>query len=456
MDFARSVDRRRASPGSLRRGIRPGHKVVRVGTVAFVLANLAVSAFADDKPNPAARVEAASNPALAGALPEGAGVLDRARPEYDAMGVPLGIFLLYPTFAVEASGDDNIYRTPGTTVNDLFWTFSPRLDLRSQWSRDTLQFYAQLDGYQYDVHDTESRTNWIAGGTGEMAVANGTTVDVNASYLGTHESRSSPDISVFALSPTAYTQLHTDAAILSQPGPLGLSAGASFNRYVYDPTALIGGGMLDNADRDSNIVEMFGKALYEFGPGRSVFARASYNVRDFDLQFDRNGYDHSSHGYRFDTGLQMLLTPLIKGTMFVGYLQQDFKIPLHTVSGIDFGSQIDWFVTELVTLHLSTARILSDTTIAGASSEDERRVDASFDYELLRNLILQGNAGYENDIFDGITRDDRITTAGFGAKYLINRQMSVYARYARSERDSNLNGTDFSDNLVTAGIKFQY
>jgi hypothetical protein len=174
------------------------------------------------------------------------------------------------------------------------------------------------------------------------------------------------------------------------------------------------------------------------------------------LQFDRNGLDRSSDGYRLDTGLQLMFSPLIKGTMFVGYLKQNFKAPLHSVSGIDFGSQIDWFVTELMTVHLNTTRILSDTTISGASSEDERSIRGSVDYELLRNVILQANLGYENDIFKGTSRDDHITTVGVGAKYLFDRRVSFYAQYDHSGRDSTVGGTNFADNLVTAGITLQY
>lgn len=417
---------------------------------------LATPAAADDRPNPEARVQAASDPGLTGALAEGMGVLDRARPDYDAQGVPIGSFLLYPTLAADLSSDDNIHRAAQGAIGDQFWTISPRLDLRSQWSQDIAQLYAQLDDYQYDSHDTESRTNWIVGGRGDVAVADGTAVNFAASYLGTHESRSSPDISSQALNPTAYALTHAEAAIVNQPGPLGLSAGVSFDRYDYDPTNLIGGGTLDNADRDADLVEMFGKVSYEFNPGSLVFVRASYDMRAYDLRFDNNGFDHSSNGYRLDAGAQMMFTPLVKGTAYLGYLQQNFNAPLSDVSGLDFGAQIDWYVTELVTLHFTAARLLTDTTIAGASSEDERSGRASFDYELLRDLILQGNAGYEDDIFDGATRQDHIVTAGFGVKYLLNRHVNLYADYTHAERDSNAAGNDFADNLVTAGIKFQY
>jgi uncharacterized protein (PEP-CTERM system associated) len=137
-------------------------------------------------------------------------------------------------------------------------------------------------------------------------------------------------------------------------------------------------------------------------------------------------------------------------------LQQNFKAPLHSVSGFDFGSQLDWYVTELMTVHLSTARILTDTTIAGASDEDQRTIQASVDYELLRNLILQADFGYENDIFDGIPRRDHIATFGFGGKYLLDRRIGLYMHYDHGGRDSTVNGTSYADNVVSAGITLQY
>jgi len=438
-----------------------GYKEVGSAAAIFLLAglvltSLAAPAWGDDILNPQALVNVTGRYQSPGALPQGAGVLDRARPEYDAAGLLVGSFLLFPTFVAGVSDDDNIFRSPGATVSDVFWTFSPRLDLRSQWSQDILQIYSQADDYKYARHDDESRTNWIVGGASEVGIAPGTVVDAHASYFETHESRGSPDISTAALSPTAFSLLHTDVSILNQPGPLGLSAGVSFDRHVYDPTTLIGGGLVDNTDRNSNIVEPYGKVSYETETGSSIFARASYNTRDFDLQFDRNGFQHSSDGYRLDAGLQTQLSPLIKGTMFIGYLQQNFKAPLHSVSGFDFGSQIDWYVTELMTVHLSTARILTDTTIAGASSEDQRTIQVSADYELLRNLILQANFGYENDTFDGTSRTDHLTSFGLGAKYLLDRRLSFYAHYDHGGRDSTAGGGNFSDNLVSAGISLQY
>jgi hypothetical protein len=429
------------------------------GTVGILYLCLAAGsvapAAADDLPNPNARADVASPYGSAGALPEGVGVIDRARPEYDAQGIQTGAFTFYPSLAADLSFDDNIRRTAAATISDLFWTVSPRLDMRSIWSQDSLRFYGQYDHLFYDSHDSESRANWIAGGAGLWSLTADTGLNANAYYLDTHESRASPDISLSALKPTEYALFHADAALTNQSGPLGLAAGVIYDRRLYDPTLLAGGSKIDNADRNSRVTDGYGRASYEFAPGGSAYLQASYNTRDFDLKLDRAGLEHTSSGYRLDSGLDMQLSPLVKGTVFVGYLQQNFKAPFHDVSGIDFGSQVDWFATQLITVHLATARNLYDTTIPGASSEDERTVRLSADYEFLRNLIIQPNLGYENDIFDGISRDDRIVTAGLNVKYLITQQFSLYANYAHSERDSNVGGNDFSDNLVSVGLRLQ-
>jgi len=86
----------------------------------------------------------------------------------------------------------------------------------------------------------------------------------------------------------------------------------------------------------------------------------------------------------------------------------------------------------------------------------ERIIQVSADYELLRNLILQANFGYENDIFDGTNRTDHITSFGLGAKYLLDRRISLYAHYDHSGRYSTFGGSNFGDNLLTAGITLQY
>jgi hypothetical protein len=393
--------------------------------------------------------------AVPGALPEGKGVMDRARAEYDPVGVPIGTFLLFPTFAGSGTFDTNTFRAASGSSSDIFWTLSPRLDLRSQWARHALQIYTQLDRYEFDKFSTESRTNWIIGAAGRYDIAQGSAFSANAYWLDTHESRISPDMSILALHPTSYRQGHADGTLLGQFGPTQISGGALFDRFDFSATQLTVGPPINNNDRDRDVLEYWTKAAYEFAPDQNVYVRASYNTQDFDVIPDRNGLNRNSHGFNIDAGVQGMLTPLIQGSAFVGYLEQKYHAPLISATGFDYGAQIDWFVAELWTAHFSASRTLQDTIIAGASTEDQRNFGASLDYELLRNVIFQGSVNYEDVKFKGIARDDKIWSAGITGRYLINQYMNAYAAFTHSDRNSNVAGQDFNDNAYTLGIKFQ-
>ena len=433
---------------------------VRRAALALILAGLASpSAFGQADINPAAMAQIpAKNPETAkqesGALLEGMGVLDRARPEYDAVGVPVGGLTLYPTLAADVAGDDNVFRAPAPS-SDAVWTISPRLDLRSNWDTNALQLFGQLDHYEYSRLNNETRTNWMLGGMGRLDFAPGSFLSNETSYFDTHEARTSPDLSLVALSPTQYRRIHSDGTLSGQFSQFNLSAAVSYDRFDFDSTQLIGGGLIDNADRDRNVYQLTGKVAYELAPQQSVFAQFTYDRRDFDRLLDRNGFDRNSNGYRMDLGVTLMLTPLIQTTAYAGLLQQDYAAPLRDVTTMDFNVKVDWFATELMTAHLIASRIIDDTTVSGASSADVRRIGASLDYELLRPLILQPHFNYYDTKFNGITRDDRTTAAGAEVRYLMNENLALYAGYDYQERATNAAGRNYTDNLVTLGIRGQ-
>jgi len=431
----------------------------RTGLTLFLLASATTAVWAQTTVNPRAMAQIPlPNPesveAQSGNLLEGQGVLDRARPEYDAAGVPIGGMTLYPTLALDVAGDDNVFRGP-VASSDAIWTISPRLDLRSNWDTNALQLFGQMDHLEYQRLNNETRTNWMLGGAGRLDFSPGSFLSNQTSYFDTHEARTSPDLSLLALSPTRYRRVHTDGDLTGQFSLFTLSAAVSYDRFDFDPTQLVGGGLIDNSDRDRNVFQLTGKVAYELAPQQSVFAQVTYDRRDFDRLLDRNGFNRNSDGYRFDFGTAIMLTPLIQATAYAGLLQQDYVAPLRDVTTMDFNVKLDWFATELVTAHLVASRIIDDTTVSGASAADVRRIGASVDYELLRNLILQPHFDYFDSKFNGITRDDRTTSGGIEAQYLMNNYMALYAGYTYQQRTTNAAGRDYTDNLVTLGIRGQ-
>ena len=217
------------------------------------------------------------------------GVIDRPRPDYDPIGVPLGGFQLFPSIALDVSHDDNVFRIQRGTRGDIFVQLAPDLLLKSNWSQHMLNFQAGLQTYQYSNLSTESRTDWNVAATGRLDVQRGSEITGQASYQATHEARASPDQPGSAAKPTPYTLMHAQSGFAYRPFRLGFDAGVLFDRYKYDLTPLVGGGRLDNHDRDRDAWQAFARAIYEFSPGYATFLKATYDERSFDLKQRSDG-----------------------------------------------------------------------------------------------------------------------------------------------------------------------
>jgi hypothetical protein len=412
-----------------------------VAAAVFVCSG-AVSAFAD--------------PVLG---PDTEGVMTRPRVEYDAKGLPLGGFRLFPKLDVSAGYDDNVIRqdtalAKGSTLLEE----TPRLFLQSQWSRHYLDLYADMDALQYTQRSNDSQTAFTVGGDGRLDVTRGMDVSGGGSYASLREPRNSPDQAGNALKPTPYADSNANTTLEYHPYNFAFQLGGTYERKVYGQTQLIGGGTLSNADRAGDVYGLFTKLAYEFSPGYAAFFRTDYNDRTFDSALDRNLFHRASHGYTANGGLDMMLTHLIRGEVFVGYLDQIYKgttlKPLNSVSGLDYGANLDWYATGLLTMHLTASHSVTDTILANTSASNDQMVGLSADYELERNVIVQANVSYKDSTYSGNIRSDKYTDAGVTVSYLINRYMSADAKYTFEHRASTIAGVAYNDNIVSVGLSF--
>src|SRR5271166_1831009 len=101
---------------------------------------------------------------------------------FQAKGLPLGSFRLFPTLDFGVAYDDNVYRTSLATLNDYYFVINPALVLRSEWSRDSLELKASLDQYQYNKLNHETNTNYDVSATGRLDLSRGLAVNGTTSY----------------------------------------------------------------------------------------------------------------------------------------------------------------------------------------------------------------------------------------------------------------------------------
>jgi hypothetical protein len=78
------------------------------------------------------------------------------------------------------------------------------------------------------------------------------------------------------------------------------------------------------------------------------------------------------------------------------------------------------------------------------------------DHELLRNLLLNINASYENDSFQGIVRTDNVFTGGGGLRYLVNRNLFFGGSFSYQRRASTASGASYSQSILLVKLGTQF
>ena len=381
------------------------------------------------------------------------GVLGRIRPDYDAKGVPLGGFRFFPSLDVGATYTDNVYYTNTDEKTDTIFTIAPRLDLQSQWARHAVELYAGLQQQQYVNFGSETQTNWDVGGSGRLDLLRGMDLLDNLSFQTNHEPRYSPDALGLQKDPTQFEVFHESLEGDYKPNNLGFQLIGTYEDYNYNDVPLIGGGILSNRDRDRGLLTGFAKVSYDFSPGYTVFVQSAYNDRNYSLHLDRSGVDRDSDGWRGDAGVDILLTHLIEGEFYVGYEDEEYKLPLQNVSGLDYEATVHWYATNLITVNIGAEHDIVDTILTGYSATNDQQLFVDADYELLRNLILRGTLTYSDTKFKGgIERDDNYWTFDLSAQYLINRYFSLNADYLFNTRASSVPFSQYNNNEISIGL----
>lgn len=393
-----------------------------------------------------------------GPVEQDVAVLDRPRPEYDAKGVPLDSFRLYPSLDVTGTYDDNIFRLANAS-DDFYFTTSPTLRLASVWGRHFFEVYGGLNEYDYLNYTGENLVDWKVGTAGRIDISRAASIKLDAFHGYMHELWSSPNnLAGFQAAPNRFYQSGADVAINYTPNRFGVLLFGQFDRYNYQTTPAVGGGVLFNDDRDQYQYKGSLKLSYDFSPGYSAFAQVEIDNRQFDSLLDRSGLNRSSTGYHYDGGLDVKLSQLLTAEVFAGYMSQKFgtrgvTTPLPSVTGLDYGAKLDWYVDPTLTVHLSGERSLEDVVIAGASVSDNKSVALSADYEFLRNVLLQAHVGFTEARFVGTTRTDSYPSTGIGIEYLMNRHTALKLGYDFEKRSSSVATRKYNDNRLTINLQ---
>ena len=376
-------------------------------------------------------------------------VLDRERPEFDAVGLRAGSFMVYPELALGVTYDDNVFGTQSGTDSDFYYGVSPSVSVESDFGRHALNFNAYTDSRFYSSETSEDRFDWGVAADGVVEVSQFTQIQGAVSYDQLTEDRTSTNRITGGAEPTEYEVFNAALNLHQRFNRVTALVGASYTQTDYDDTPAVGGGVIDQDARDYDEWEFPARLSYDVSADTSIFIRGTYNMREYDQQPPITAVTRDSNGYDVGIGAAFDFTNLIRGEAWVGYISQEFdQVGFQSIDGIDFGLAGEWYASELTTVTAGINRSVEESTSTGSSGHLDTTYELGVAHELQRNIILTASVSYLDVEFEGITRDDETVSAGAGLQYLLNRNAEITLDYDYESRDSTAAGQDYDKSVV--------
>lgn len=380
-------------------------------------------------------------------------VRDRARPEYDPLGLRFGGFDLNARLDLGVVSTDNLFASESGEEDDIYYTVSPSARLSSHWSRHALAVSAGLNHATYSDHSNQNSDTGYIASQGRYDIGADTQINATARYAGEVEPRTNPD-ALTTGKPVEYTVSQASLSAQHTFNRFKVAAGVDTATYDYHDV-----GLVDQDFRDVTQDTLTGSVEAEIGPRFGLTFQASADHRDY-----RNDPTNcagpvaclSSDGQTYLAGVALHLTDLIEGHISAGAFNRDYDSG-ETLSGFAADASVDWYITQLTTLQFNANRNAQENGATADAPYVESRYGAHVDHELLRNVILSAGVQAGSRDYQGIDRNDTFMSYQLGADYVLNRRVALSARYTHDEVNSD--GVDryrdYTVNAVSLGLSLR-
>ena len=373
-------------------------------------------------------------------------VTARARPDFDPLGIRAGGFLIFPSVTLDGAYNDNIFATEDNEESDFIFTFGPRIDVRSNFPRHSLDFSVQSDIGRYVDNTDENFVDYGTTLAGRLDVRRSTRLVGGVQYTHGHEDRDDPEDPGFEVAdePVEFDEYGGNLGIEQDFNRFNVALRSDVQRRDYDEA--------DQSDRDRTLYGGSLRTGYFISPRINTFVQGGFrrevrDTADGGIKRDNNVYDAR-------VGTAIDITGLLFGEVSVGWALQEFdESELDSENSFVYGAGLTWNPTQLTSLRLDAGGGFEPSDVGASSIRN--RVALRVDHELLRNVLIGGHVAYRRDDFQDTGRVDNRFDVGPDITYLLNRYLSVGAGYTFTTRDSDDSDREFTRNLIAVRLTAQ-
>jgi hypothetical protein len=380
-------------------------------------------------------------------------VTSRPRPDFDPLGIRAGGFLIFPSVSVDGEYNDNIFATEDDEESDFIFTFRPRIAARSNFPRHSLNLTVQSDIGRYVDNTDENFVDYGTALAGRLDITRSNRLVGGVFYDHGHDSRDDPEDPGVEVTdePVEFDEYGGDLGFEQDFNRFNVAVAGDIARRDYeedDPE-------VPEDERDRTLYGGRLRTGYFISPRINAFVQGGYRreVRDTSegddppIKRDNNVYDAR-------VGTAIDFTGLLFGEVSIGWQVQEFdESELDSENGLAYGAGLTWNPTQLTSLSLDGGGGFEPSDVGASAFRN--RVALRVDHELLRNVLIGGQVAYRRDDFQDADRVDNRFDVGPDITYLLNRYLSVGARYTFSTRTSDDSEREFTRNIFLLRLNAQ-
>ena len=369
-------------------------------------------------------------------------VVDRARPDYDPLGVRLGGFVAYPAVTLGLGATSNVFLTDRDTKGDVYGTIAPSIRLTSDWSRHQLTLLGGGLFEHYFSQKLRDQNAWYTSALGRLDVNSDISVSADGGIKKTYESPFSGEVDSTQAVLSSYYQTSGSVKGVYVNGRGRFIATYNHDDLDFRRLRQTTGPTISQAYRDRNVDRISGQVEHALSPEISAYAQVEYSDTDYRHPLQDGSENKPSTAYRVLARINFDLTSLVRGSVGVGYTERDYKSSAFTdVTGLSIDGKVEYFPTELTTFTLELARSIEDSSLSGSSAYLDNRISLRADHEVLKNLTVNATAEFSRQDYFGSRRKSDVYEVTVGADYLVSRTVGLGLTLAYRDREVKRTGS---------------
>lgn len=390
------------------------------------------------------------------------GATQREKQQLEETGIRSGAFDIRPEFGASAIASDNVFYSDTNRRSDVSLETRAALGFKSLFARHELRADIWVNRVSYAKFTGEDVTNYGGEASGRIDVSRDTTVELRAGYDHLSESRSSLNANRGTDKRASFSVPRASIAIDKKFNNFSVRLGGRIADYRYSEV-LVAGVDVPQRNRDFRVYEGTADLVYGLRDPTRLVLHASVEQREYDIGFgdalfDSTKFiDRSAKGLRVEVGVQREITDLIRGTIRVGYLQQNYVDPrIVDFKAFSYHGDIVWNVTPLTSLVVTADRRVDETVSPFSPGNLRDTFSLAFQHELLRSVVLFGDARYSRvKLLETTTRSNEIDL-GFGASYYLGNHLVLTGEARHTQRHSGVAPIDFDANIFSLSVKYRF